>query len=274
VAEPSAVSRAALYFYCFFANLVYLTAMKLPLLLLCIILAFFQCSTNRIQESSSADSTSLSDSPTADLEPEDDSNEEDTFSEEGDDNSDTLAFALEAVIDDEANNASESAVYSLSASFSGYENSADAMYYYDSALALKYSVVTWASEGTSGSYTYYFQDGNVIAGREENAYNDYEEIVLIHTRFKPTYGLSKTNGTENDSQPSYLGEADYVSKNADAINEYERLIGRIAKYQDSVSYEGDFITLHLENVVNYGEDFTETENFRISKPVFERLIKQ
>jgi hypothetical protein len=187
---------------------------------------------------------------------------------------DTMAFAFETAIDDIANRWKEQTAYSLNATFSGYENGADATYYFDNQLQLSYCTVTWSMEGSSGTYSYFFQNDSLVAGREENQYNDFQELVLVHPGFRPIFGFSKTEGADSDSIPSYVSEEDYVTKNSDALNEFSRLLDRLRTYADSVTVGDNVITLHLENVVNYGEDFTETEDFRIDKPIFDLLIKQ
>jgi hypothetical protein len=97
--------------------------------------------------------------------------------------------------------------------------------------------------------------------------------MLLHTGFKSVYGFARTNGTETDSIVTYLTKEDYVLKNSDALNEFGRLISRISEYQDSVNVNGESVTLQIENIVNYGEDFTETETFRIDKVIFDGMIK-
>jgi hypothetical protein len=48
---------------------------------------------------------------------------------------------------------------------------------------------------------------------------------------------------------------------------------RIKEYRNSISTGGDMVKIHIENTVNYGEDFIETEDFEISQAVFDQLIK-
>ena len=188
--------------------------------------------------------------------------------------SDTLSLAIESALDDLANQSAERCPYTLSAQVSGYESGSDATYHYDSAVSLRYVVVQWDMEGSSGSYTYYFNNDQLIAGREENSYNDYEEIVAFHSRFRPVSGYSLTNGTEDDSQPGYLSEGDFILKQVDAINEYQRLLARISELRDSVAQKGDEFVFRTEKVVNYGEDFTEKEEYRMSRAVYEKLFKE
>jgi hypothetical protein len=187
---------------------------------------------------------------------------------------DTMALAFETAIDDIANRWKEHSAYSLDASFSGYETGADATYYFTKDLQLSYCMVTWSMEGTSGTYSYFFQNDSLVAGREENQYNDFQEVVLIHPGFRPIFGFSKTEGADADSIPSYISEEDYVTKNSNALNEFSRLLDRLRAYADSVTVGDHVVTLHLENIVNYGQEFTETEDFRIDKPVFDLLIRQ
>lgn len=188
---------------------------------------------------------------------------------------DSMALAIQLEIDKTASSIINplSKYYTITSTFSGYENSADGTWYVDSLLNLRRCELTWSTEYTSGYHDYYFADNNILAGTEDNAYNDYEESVWIHTAFKPTYGYSKTNGTENDSTLYFLQEGDYESRNASIRDDFNNLLNRISEYQDSILQSSDKITIHIENVVNHGDDITETEDYTVSKVLFHKIIK-
>jgi hypothetical protein len=242
-----------------------------PLILLFVIAA---CSSPRTQDGSltPSDTTSLAEADTASEYNDNTEYADEVVEEEIAD--DTLASAFQTAIDETATELTTASVYTLTASFSGYESGTDAEYHFDEDMSLAYCNVTWSMEGSSGSYTYYFTNDELVAGEEQNSYNDYEETVLLHRKFKPSYGFTTTNGTEDDSNHTILGEADYISRNTDSHNELDRILSRIREYQDSVSIEDDVYTIRIENIVNYGEDFTETEQFKISKKLFDAWIKE
>jgi|GEM_PF-5710408 len=239
--------------------------MKEIILLSIVFLLAIQCTTQKRPEGNLSDSLSADTTEAGDGIPESDGHME---------SGDTLSLAIEAALDDLASQSLETCPYTVSSKYSGYESQTDWTYYFDSALTLRYAVVSWDMEGTSGNSTYYFEHDQLVAGREENSFNDYEEIVAFHSKFKPVYGYSITNGTENDSMPTYLYEADYISKNSDATSNYQQVLDRIIEYSDTVVVAGDYVTIHIENIVNYGDDVTETEDYRVSRVVFDKLIKQ
>jgi hypothetical protein len=239
---------------------------RIQVLLSCLI--FIHCSQQKNQdEASQLDTTSLPPSEITDVTTP--VFEEVAMEGEGD----SLKFVIDNGIEDIASICRDRSVHTLSGSFSGYESSADATYYFDSLFSLTYCTVTWGSEGSSGNYSYYFRNDSLIAGKEENYYNDSEEFIYVYTRSAPVFGYSKSNSSESEESVAYLSQKDYSSKNADAANELNRLIGRISEYQDSVSVSGKLVTLRIENTVNYGEDFTETENFDMSQEIFDNLIR-
>lgn len=162
--------------------------------------------------------------------------------------------------------------YTIHSTFTGYENTSKGKWVVDSLLNLRYCEVDWGMEGSSGSYSYVFEGDTILAGEEQNYYNDYEESVWIHSGFKPTYGFSKTEGTEDDSIPYFLQEADYISKNERANDDFSKLILRIRELQDSVSSIGSEITIVSEKIANHEEGFTETERYRLSRKLFDRLL--
>jgi hypothetical protein len=127
-------------------------------------------------------------------------------------------------------------------------------------------------EGTGGSFTYYFEGDDILAGKEINSYNDYEELIWINNRFKPAYGFSRTDGADADDQINYLTRADYEAKNNSVKADYQKLLIRIREYQDSLKINGDEVSIFIENIVNYGEDFTEKEEFTINKVLFDELF--
>jgi hypothetical protein len=126
-------------------------------------------------------------------------------------------------------------------------------------------------EGSSGNYSYYFENDSLAAGKEDNSYNTYDESIIFCRGLKPYPGLISTTG-ENESDPVYLTEPDFLTKNRDALNEYQQLITRISSNSDEAVTQNGYSKIHIENVVNYGEDHTETEDFELDAPLFEALF--
>jgi hypothetical protein len=162
--------------------------------------------------------------------------------------------------------------YTIQSSFSGYENTLDSKWVVDSLVNAQFCDVNWGMESTSGSYSYYFDGHDIVAGEEKNYYNDYEENVWIYKGLTSIFGFSKTNGTENDSIPSFLQEADYESKNVQAREEFSKLIRRIRELSDSATFEDEQVTIVVETIVNYGEDFTETEKHALNKKLYDLIV--
>jgi hypothetical protein len=162
--------------------------------------------------------------------------------------------------------------YTIRARYSGYEYGADATWYFDSLLNLRYGEASWSSDAGEGEYKYFFKNDDLLAGTEENSDHSNVEKMFIHEGFKPCYGFSKTFGAE-DSTITFIYQPGYTSKNNNVKQDYTKLLTRLQQYRDSVSVGLDDVNLHIENVVNYGEDFTETEDYTISKILFDKLIK-
>jgi hypothetical protein len=231
---------------------------------------FYQCSTRKIQDDTSRNEDSVA--PLIERYEDPESQNYATNAYEG---SDSTLIAIDYGVEQIATDCEAKTVRSLSASFSGYENSADATYYFDSLYALSYCTATWSSEGTSGNYAYYFRNDSLVAAKEDNFYNDSNETIMLVTGFTPLYGYTRNDGTDvqEDARIRYLRVDDYNSKQKDVTSEFSRLINRIRDNQDSVSITDELVTIHIENIVNYGEDFIETEHFEIDKDIFDALIK-
>lgn len=164
--------------------------------------------------------------------------------------------------------------YSIISSFSGYENSANSTWYFDQDFNMRYCEVDWNMEGTSGKYSYYFQSGRIFSGAEENQYNDYMELVKVFVGTAPVYGYAKTEGSDADGPVTYLTESDFDSKDNDVKGEFQKLLTRIQENKgDAVLGEED-VTIHIEDVETYsGNEVTETEDYTISRKLFEYLTR-
>jgi hypothetical protein len=199
-------------------------------------------------------------------------NIDEQFDTEEFDLSDSIAGSIQSETEDLEREVKARTYYTLHASYLGYEADSDATWYFDSLLNIIFCDISWNMEGTSGSFTYYFEGDDILAGKEINSYTDYEEMIWINNRFKPAYGFARTDGADADDQISYLTRADYESKNTSVKADYQKLLARIHEYQDSLKVDGDEISIVIENVVNYGEDFTEKEEFTINKILFDELF--
>jgi hypothetical protein len=186
---------------------------------------------------------------------------------------DSIAATLQSQTEDLEREVKAGIYLTLHASYSGYEADSDATWYFDSLLNIIFCEISWNTEGTSGSYTYYFEGDDILAGNELNSYNDYEELIWMNKHFKPAYGFSRTDGADADDQISYLTKKDFESKNVSIKEDYQKLLNRLREYQDNASANGNDVSILIENVVNYGEDFTEKEEFTVNKIIFEELIK-
>jgi hypothetical protein len=186
---------------------------------------------------------------------------------------DSIAATLQSQTEDLEREVKARIYLTLHANYSGYEADSEATWYFDSLLNIIFCEISWNTEGTSGSYTYYFEGDDILAGNELNSYNDYEELIWMNKHFKPAYGFSRTDGSDADDQISYLTKMDYESKNTSIKEDYQKLLNRLREYQDSASVNGNDVSILIENVVNNSEDFPEKEEFTVNKIIFEELIK-
>lgn len=207
--------------------------------------------------------------------PQDYTEEAEEYDEERDASREGIEDAIDQALNTTEDDRRQSSVYSLAATVNAFESGTDGAYYFDEDHSLTYCQVSWRMEEyTSGTYTYFFYSNELIAGYEQTSFNDYEETVYFHENLKPHYGYSNTEGAEDDTAVGLLGEADFITRKTDFQNHFESLILRLKEYRDNVIFEGDMAVIMIENVVSHnGEDFTETEEYRISREVFERLIK-
>jgi hypothetical protein len=165
-------------------------------------------------------------------------------------------------------------VYSLSGSFNGYESSADATYYFDSLFSLTYCEITWSSEGSSGSGTYFFDADEVDGGKTSESAGDSEDITVFYSLFQPQYGVTTTLMSEYDPAYTIFDGPAFIAERSSVKNDYNRLVNRIIEYKDQITMSETDASIDVENETDsYGETFTERETFRMSIEVYEKVIK-
>jgi hypothetical protein len=165
-------------------------------------------------------------------------------------------------------------VYSLSGSFNGYESSADATYYFDSLFSLTYCEITWNSEGSSGSGTYFFDADEVDGGKTSESAGDSENITVFYSLFQPQYGVTATLMAEYDPAYTIFDGPAFIAERSSVKNDYNRLVNRIIEYKDQITISETDASIDVENETDsYGETFTERETFRMSIEVYEKVIK-
>lgn len=190
-------------------------------------------------------------------------------------NPDSVQYAMEnevsEIIETFQNGANN--YLTLRSQFSGYESGSQATWYVDSVLALKFCEASWDAEGGSGRYTFYFDGGDLVAGREETSYDETEEIILVHKAFKPVYGFTRRE-VDSDNEPEivYLDQPEFMAKQSFAHNEYQRILALIKEYEDSVITGDGDVHIHIENVVDYGESFTEKADYTLDSELFRKLV--
>jgi hypothetical protein len=242
--------------------------MKTSFFIIGICLLITSCSTRNIQENTQdpIEPVTMMVEDTVALE-EDAATEDDFLA------NDSITASFQQAVETTKSESEKNYRYSITGTFSGYESSADATYYFDGDLHLTHCEITWSSEGTSGEQAYYFKADEFIAGREKTYYPNYDETVFIYADFKPIFGVSKTDEPDVETIVKYLDKSEFDSRSSSIQNDFNRLINRISEYQDSVSVNSGSVTLRIENTVNYGVDVTEREDFQIDKILFDRLIK-
>lgn len=241
--------------------------------LLLISLLLLNCSktNSTTQEADSTATDSLFETVINEEISEDDETLAQYYSGEGD----SLVNAIRIAVDELAQKMEGDAPYTISARYSGYESGSESTWYFDSSMNLKYCKGSWDMEGTSGSYTYYFDGDDLMAYSAEDLYQESSESTILHTSFKPTYGFS-TAGSEESTDTTMLYEEAYNSNNQSAREEFSKLLRLIRDNMDSATVSDQEVSIRIERVdsQNYGMDVTISENYSISKALFDNYIKE
>jgi hypothetical protein len=192
---------------------------------------------------------------------------------------DTLAVAVHEKIAGLLLSYNKNVAYcrSISYSFEGYENVSEETWYIDLKFKLKYCIGSWESEGLSGKYTQFFRNDSLFALIEENSYHESGETIEMHTDFMPVYGYTRTAGQSDDGEYTenlvYSNHQEYQKKNNRTWDEYRKTIRRIRELRDKAVFLGEEVRITNEEIMNYGEDFTQREGFRLDRQLFNRIIR-
>ncbi|HEY3406073.1 MAG TPA: hypothetical protein VGK59_21955 [Ohtaekwangia sp.] len=240
----------------------------------CVLL--ISCNQAQKSQDASADSTALDSSSTVDygLDIADEEEYLDLDEDPLDAEDDSITNAITDAINALSEKVKEGDYYTISSGYSGYESGSESTWYFDSQLNMVYCTGRWDMEGNSGSYTYYFEDNDLLAYSAEDQGQESTETTLLHSAFKPLCGLVRTS-TETGEDIRYLDESAYSSNNASAKEDFRHVLDLIRSNQESADFTGPEVSIHIANVdsTNYGMEVTLTENYSISKILFDKLIK-
>src|SRR6218665_3496650 len=134
------------------------------LILICF--GFIRCSSPQQEASSPIDSTAIDSANIA-------SSDDEYILSEGAPQNDSLANVISNAVDELAAQF-ENGGYNetISVNSISYESNFESTWYFDDSLQLKYCKSTWSSEGTSGSYAYYFKNDEIAALVDAEEYQD------------------------------------------------------------------------------------------------------
>ena len=244
----------------------------------CICLLLISCTQTHKMQETNADSISLDSSA---IDYGWDIADEEEYLDIDEDAKDAADDSLVSAITNEINKLSEKVkaeggdYYTINSSFSGYESESESTWYFDSQLNMKYCTGSWGMEGNSGSYSYYFADDDLLAYSAEDFGQQTSETTQFHMAFKPAYGFSKTT-SESGEDTKYLDESFYTSTNSSAKDEFRQVLNLIRSNQQDASVTGDKVSIHIASVdsVNFGTEITITEEYSISKILFDKLIEE
>jgi hypothetical protein len=155
-------------------------------------------------------------------------------------------------------------LYQVTMSNHQYEATSDITWYFDAEINAVYFSINWSMEGTEGSTERIAKDGSVICSSvQENS---------TYEKWCQSTGGIRTTVDENSGQETkdYL---DAVYGNEQSLSLQQDIAALSAFLQEAkvVEDEGDWVTLRIEKVVNYGEDFTEYAEVRVHRKVYDEL---
>ena len=187
---------------------------------------------------------------------------------------DSIRSAIMAAIDDITTEATYRTAYNLSSDFFGFESSNNVSYNFDSLYNLTYCVIDWNLEGSSGSAAYYFENGELIAGTEQDYHGDTENDLVFHKGFGPVCGYLMVTEPGSVAKVTDFTQKELNNKQTELLNNLKAMLETIKQNIDSVAVDEFTATLHSETTANYGEDFTSTHDYTMDVAIFNRFINK
>jgi hypothetical protein len=145
-----------------------------------------------------------------------------------------------------------------------YEASSSVTWYFDSEINPIYFSITWSSEGNEGSTEYVVKNREVMCAWIEG--NSTEEKWC-----KSTGGFRKTRDENLGGEKTEQLDGAYGGAQSSSLESELEKLSAFFKEAGEVEEDGDWITFRLENVVNYGAEFTEYTEAKVHKRVFDQL---
>jgi hypothetical protein len=133
----------------------------------------------------------------------------------------------------------------ITIAYDGYESSSDESLYYDSLGTICGYHVTWNMEGTSGEEFYWFDKGKLSYVYEET-YGQEEEPDVVFI--------------DGNEEPGKI-----LKYNPDIASIEQRISKLMTDKPDNVTEDETSVTIYIEEIKNYGQDFTETTKINFDK---------
>jgi hypothetical protein len=143
-----------------------------------------------------------------------------------------------------------------------YEASKSVVWYFDSAILPVYFYESWSMEGNEGSTERFVEGGSVMCATiEENSMNEKWCAATGGIR-----AFSEGNSTEKEN---IKNDDVYGDKQTSAFHSDFQALSSLLQQATLVQENETMLTLEIKNVVNYGDDFTETVEIKIPRKVLE-----
>lgn len=150
----------------------------------------------------------------------------------------------------------------VSISFNQYEASSEVMWYFDSAMNPVYYYERWSSEGSEGMTERIIQGNEVVCvSIMENSTSEKWCRQVGGVRVEP-------NESEGDDSVTILDSAYGAGLN----QSFKDDLGDISSFirEAEIAEDGDgWLVLRIEEVVNYGGEYTESAEMRIPREVYD-----
>jgi len=138
-------------------------------------------------------------------------------------------------------------------SYEGYESSGSEIIYFDSLAMVKAFQCSWNLEGRSGENINWFENGKLFAS--------YEEILGQRDDPEITFIINPLKGDKLNEQNLYVN------------NRIKSIEDEITVNQDQITEDNNGYRISIEEMKNYGFDFTETTTIYINKILYNQLFK-
>jgi hypothetical protein len=157
--------------------------------------------------------------------------------------------------------------YQVNIVFNGYESMSDVTWFFDKEFSVRCYKQNWSMEGQEGSEEFFLRNDSIICMMEIETGG----VGTITTRVCTEVGGMKTTENYDQDPVNEPVPANYLDDKRKEFDRYLQTLKDLLGGVEVTEPDAETYTLKIENVVDVGQEVTETTTITIPKALYEKL---